>query len=198
MYKDSIQAFIFKSIEYSDFSQKISVILYVMIILTTYKILYNKFILLIVEFLALNNDINLRRLRDDKYFSKPKYCIYIIRKGDMIIKPVIDDYEQTKGSEIWKYDSTIVSSPFKTQKIVERSCKFYGNSYISKKSETQRIAGITSKPPILLTLFPTYFFPTHSDRLEENMWINMHYVHEIKPLKIENVKLFFKSSNINT
>ncbi|MEX6334438.1 competence protein ComK [Staphylococcus haemolyticus] len=124
--------------------------------------------------------------------SQSQNTVYIIRKGDMIIKPVIDDYEQTKGSEIWKYDSTIVSSPFKTQKIVERSCKFYGNSYISKKSETQRIAGITSKPPILLTpLFPTYFFPTHSDRLEENMWINMHYVHEIKPLKNRKCKIIF-------
>lgn len=48
--------------------------------------------------------------------SQSQNTVYIIRKGDMIIKPVIDDYEQTKGSEIWKYDSTIVSSPFKTQK----------------------------------------------------------------------------------
>ena len=92
-----------------------------------------------------------------------------------------------------KYGNMIHNSfkPIQTQKIVERSCKFYGNSYISKKIETQRIAGITSKPPILLTpLFPTYF-SLHSDRLEENMWINMHYVHEIKPLKIEKCKIIF-------
>ena len=60
--------------------------------------------------------------------SQSQNTVYIIRKGDMIIKPVIDDYEQTKGSEIWKYDSTIVSSPFKTQKIVlahERSDMYY-------------------------------------------------------------------------
>ena len=38
--------------------------------------------------------------------SQSQNTVYIIRKGDMIIKPVIDDYEQTKGSEIWKYDST--------------------------------------------------------------------------------------------
>ena len=89
--------------------------------------------------------------------SQSQNTVYIIRKGDMIIKPVIDDYEQTKGSEIWKYDSNSFK-PIQNSKIVERSCKFYGNSYISKKSETQRIAGITSKPPILLTpLFPTYF-----------------------------------------
>ena len=74
--------------------------------------------------------------------SQSQNTVYIIRKGDMIIKPVIDDYEQTKGSEIWKYDSTIVSSPFKTQKIVERSCKFYGNSYISKKSKHNELPAL--------------------------------------------------------
>ena len=89
--------------------------------------------------------------------SQSQNTVYIIRKGDMIIKPVIDDYEQTKGSEIWKYDSTIVSSPFKTQKSSNAHVNFMVIA-ILVKIETQRIAGITSKPPILLTpLFPTYF-----------------------------------------
>lgn len=125
-------------------------------------------------------------------FNKPPNTIYVIRKGDMVIRPTFDDHQQPNGSEILKFDTSRELSPFKTQKIIERSCRFYGNNYLSKKAETQRIAGITSKPPILLTpLFPTYFFPTHSDRLEENMWINMHYISDIKPLKNRKSKIIF-------
>ena len=84
--------------------------------------------------------------------------IYVIRKGDMLIRPRYDEYQQTSGAEIIRFDKTRKESPFKVQRIIERSCKFYGNSYLSKKSETNQITGITSKPPILLTpLFPTYF-----------------------------------------
>ena len=118
--------------------------------------------------------------------------IYVIRKGDMLIRPRYDEYQQTSGAEIIRFDKSRKVSPFKVQRIIERSCKFYGNSYLSKKSETNRITGISSKPPILLTpLFPTYFFPTHSDRQDENIWINMHYIDSIKELKNRKSKVIF-------
>ncbi|MEX2993399.1 competence protein ComK, partial [Staphylococcus epidermidis] len=69
-------------------------------------------------------------------------------------------------------------------------------NYISKKAETNRITGISSKPPILLTpLFPTYFFPTHSDRQEENIWINMHYIENVKELKNRKSKIIFANGD---
>ena len=74
----------------------------------------------------------------------------------MVIRPAFDDDDQRNGSEIIRFDKTRIQNPFKVQKIIERSCKFYGNTYLGK-AET-RITGISSKPPILLTpLFPTYF-----------------------------------------
>lgn len=79
--------------------------------------------------------------------------IYVIRKGDMVIRPKYDEYQQTNGTEIIRFDQTRKESPFKVQRIIERSCKFYGNNYISKKAETNRITGISSKPPIYLRLF---------------------------------------------
>ena len=79
------------------------------------------------------------------------------------------------------------------------SCRFYGAPYLHKKNEATRITGITSKPPILLTpLFPTYFFPTHSDRKSENAWINIHYVEKIKELKDKRCKIFFVDNQILT
>lgn len=122
--------------------------------------------------------------------------IYVIRKGDMVIRPKYDEYQQTNGTEIIRFDQTHKESPFKVQRIIERSCKFYGNNYISKKAETNRITGISSKPPILLTpLFPTYFFPTHSDRQEENIWINMHYIENVKELKNRKSKIIFANGD---
>ncbi|MCG2362257.1 competence protein ComK [Staphylococcus epidermidis] len=122
--------------------------------------------------------------------------IYVIRKGDMVIRPKYDEYQQTNGTEIIRFDQTRKESPFKVQRIIERSCKFYGNNYISKKAETNRITGISSKPPILLTpLFPTYFFPTHSDRQEENIWINMHYIENVKELKNRKSKIIFANGD---
>lgn len=122
--------------------------------------------------------------------------IYVIRKGDMVIRPKYDEYQQTNGTEIIRFDQTRKESPFKVQRNIERSCKFYGNNYISKKAETNRITGISSKPPILLTpLFPTYFFPTHSDRQEENIWINMHYIENVKELKNRKSKIIFANGD---
>lgn len=122
--------------------------------------------------------------------------IYVIRKGDMVIRPKYDEYQQTNGTEIIRFDQTRKESPFKVQRIIERSFKFYGNNYISKKAETNRITGISSKPPILLTpLFPTYFFPTHSDRQEENIWINMHYIENVKELKNRKSKIIFANGD---
>ena len=123
-------------------------------------------------------------------FNKPPNTIYVIRKGDMVIRPTFDDHQQPNGSEILKFDTSREISPLKL-KIIERSCRFYGIT-TCKKAETQRIAGITSKPPILLTpLFPTYFFPTHSDRLEENIWINMHYISDITIKTEAHIKCIF-------
>lgn len=65
--------------------------------------------------------------------------IYVIRKGDMVIRPAFDDDDQRNGSEIIRFDKTRIQNPFKVQKIIERSCKFYGNTYLGKKAETNRI-----------------------------------------------------------
>ena len=84
--------------------------------------------------------------------------IYVIRKGDMLIRPRYDEYQQTSGAEIIRFDKSRKESPFKVQRIIERSCKFYGNSYLSKNLKLIELQVSLVKPPILLTpLFPTYF-----------------------------------------
>ncbi len=115
--------------------------------------------------------------------------IYVIRKGDMVIRPKYDEYQQTNGTEIIRFDQTRKESPFKVQRIIERSCKFYGNNYISKKAETNRITGISSKPPILLTpLFPTYFFQLTQTVKKKIYGLICIILKMLKNLKIVRVK----------
>lgn len=44
---------------------------------------------------------------------------------------------------------------------------------------------------MLTPIYQTYFFPTHSDRVPENSWLNMHYVVKLKPLKGARCKVTF-------
>ena len=117
---------------------------------------------------------------------------YIIKKGDMVLQPCNLTIGPYAGTCIYRYQEDNYTVKDRTHKIIERSCRFYGSSYVFKKEDTIRITGINSKPPILFTpLFPTYFFPTHSDRKEENTWINIHYVSHIKPMKEKKCKVIF-------
>ena len=61
--------------------------------------------------------------------------IYVIRKGDMVIRPKYDEYQQTNGTEIIRFDQTRKESPFKVQRIIERSCNFMVIIILVKKQK---------------------------------------------------------------
>ena len=56
-------------------------------------------------------------------FNKPPNTIYVIRKGDMVIRPTFDNHQQPNGSEILKFDTSQIS-PFKTQKLLNDHVDF--------------------------------------------------------------------------
>ncbi|BCU51944.1 competence protein ComK [Staphylococcus auricularis] len=117
---------------------------------------------------------------------------YVIKQGDMALIPSESVHDMFERTTVLKYNDTPLTVKERTQKIIDRSCRFYGSTYAYKKEDTIRITGITSKPPLLFTpLFPTYFFPTHSDRKQENAWVNIHYIESIKPLKDRKCKITF-------
>ncbi|MHD0448971.1 competence protein ComK [Staphylococcus cohnii] len=117
---------------------------------------------------------------------------YIIKKGDMTLQPCHLPVGQYEGTRVLRYKEEESMIKERTHKIIDRSCRFYGSSYVFKKEDTIRITGISIKPPILFTpLFPTYFFPTHSDRKTQNTWINIHYVQSIRSLKDKKCRVNF-------
>ncbi|MBC8684900.1 competence protein ComK [Staphylococcus pseudintermedius] len=118
--------------------------------------------------------------------------MYAISKGDMFLRPVDGPDGALTSTEIYRYDGDHFIIHDRTQRIIERSCRHYGESYSGRKAQAKRIANISNKTPILLTpIYQTYFFPTHSDRVPENSWLNMHYVVKLKPLKGARCKVTF-------
>ncbi|HHU6750599.1 TPA: competence protein ComK [Staphylococcus pseudintermedius] len=118
--------------------------------------------------------------------------MYAISKGDMFLRPVDGPDGALTSTEIYRYDGEHFIIHDRAQRIIERSCRHYGESYSGRKAQAKRIANISNKTPILLTpIYQTYFFPTHSDRVPENSWLNMHYVVKLKPLKGARCKVTF-------
>ncbi|HAR6033022.1 TPA: competence protein ComK [Staphylococcus pseudintermedius] len=118
--------------------------------------------------------------------------MYAISKGDMFLRPVDGPDGALTSTEIYRYDGDHFIIHDRGQRIIERSCRHYGESYSGRKAQAKRIANISNKTPILLTpIYQTYFFPTHSDRVPENSWLNMHYVVKLKPLKGARCKVTF-------
>lgn len=118
--------------------------------------------------------------------------MYAISKGDMFLRPVDGPDGALTSTEIYRYDGDHFIIHDRAQRIIERSCRHYGESYSGRKAQAKRIANISNKTPILLTpIYQTYFFPTHSDRVPENSWLNMHYVVKLKPLKGACCKVTF-------
>ncbi|HEC2158597.1 TPA: competence protein ComK [Staphylococcus delphini] len=118
--------------------------------------------------------------------------MYAISKGDMFLRPVDGPDGALTSTEIYRYDGDHFIIHDRAQRIIERSCRHYGESYSGRKAQAKRIANISNKTSILLTpIYQTYFFPTHSDRVPENSWLNMHYVVKLKPLKGARCKVTF-------
>ncbi|EPO5854329.1 competence protein ComK [Staphylococcus pseudintermedius] len=118
--------------------------------------------------------------------------MYAISKGDMFLRPVDGPDGALTSTEIYRYDGDHFIIHDRAQRIIERSCRHYGESYSGRKAQAKRIANISNKTPILLTpIYQTYFFPTHSNRVPENSWLNMHYVVKLKPLKGARCKVTF-------
>ncbi|EGQ4342112.1 competence protein ComK [Staphylococcus pseudintermedius] len=118
--------------------------------------------------------------------------MYAISKGDMFLRPVDGPDGALTSTEIYRYDGDHFIIHDRAQRIIERSCRHYGESYSGRKAQAKRIANISNKTPILLTpIYQTYFFPTHSDRVPENSWLNMHYIVKLKPLKGARCKVTF-------
>lgn len=86
---------------------------------------------------------------------------------------------ETRIGELYGSESAAcISSP---NKIMERNCKQYSQSYPARKELTKKLTGLSAKVPVIIDLFGSIiFFCTHSDRVNENNWFNIKHIHSYR------------------
>ncbi|MCE4957679.1 competence protein ComK [Macrococcoides caseolyticum] len=100
---------------------------------------------------------------------------YIINEKTMYIKALREG--RSICSEIGEYGCAPFFYKKKPLHVIEDSLFFYHSTYKARKTSTKLIADIHSKPPILIQPgTQTYFFPTHSNRSNDQAWINVHFI----------------------
>lgn len=85
---------------------------------------------------------------------------------------------ECRAGEIFGDSIDCLISP---NKILERNCKQYSQSFPARKELTRKLTGLSAKLPIIIDLFGSIiFFCTHSDRVNENNWFNIKHIHSYR------------------
>ncbi|MCD7034888.1 competence protein ComK [Metabacillus sp. GX 13764] len=80
----------------------------------------------------------------------------------------------------------------KPMEIVERSCRYFGSSYIGRKAGTKDLLGITHKPPIVVDAANSiYLFPTTSSSRPQCSWISHYYIRQYETASQDNTLVTF-------
>lgn len=96
---------------------------------------------------------------------------YEINSSTIALIPINE--EQTKVIEV--SNSFIVN--MNSMKIIERSCEFFGSSYMGRHEGTKKLIGISYKSPIIIEESRNIiYFPTTSPRLSDCAWFNLNYI----------------------
>lgn len=80
--------------------------------------------------------------------------------------------EENNTTRVITYDGEFVVEE-NVKKIIDNSCRFFGNSLISRTKMTNNLINIVSKSPIVIEdTRNIIFFPLKSSRDKNNIWIS--------------------------
>lgn len=97
--------------------------------------------------------------------------LYEINSNTIALVPIGLD-----KTRVFENDSNFVVN-MSCMKIVERSCEYFGSSYIGRHDGTKMLTGISHKSPIIIEESKDIiYFPTTSPRLEECMWLSLKHI----------------------
>ena len=75
--------------------------------------------------------------------------------------------------------------------IIERSCRYFGSSYLGRHIGTKNLIGISHKSPIIIEESKNIiYFPTTSPRLKECIWISLRHIKDYKNNNGKSLILF--------
>ena len=96
---------------------------------------------------------------------------YEVNKNTVAILPIGEDQ-----SKIIELDNTFIVN-MNSMKIIERSCKFFGSTYLGRHEGTKMLTGITHKTPIIIEESRNMiYFPTTSPRLQKCAWFALKHI----------------------
>lgn len=100
---------------------------------------------------------------------------YEVNTNTVALIPI--DISKTKVIEVNK--TFIVN--MNCMKIIERSCEYFGSSYVGRHIGTKMLTGISHKSPIIIEESRNLiYFPTTSPRLDECSWFALKYILDYK------------------
>lgn len=80
-----------------------------------------------------------------------------------------------------------------SMKIIEKSCEFFGSSYMGRRIGTKVLTGISHKSPIIIEESTNMiYFPTTSPRLIGCIWIALDKIKEYREVN-GKILVFFKN-----
>ena len=107
---------------------------------------------------------------------------YEVNKSTLAIMPI----ENNKCRVVEKDNEYYI--PMNTFEVIEHSCEYFGSSYKGRYTGTNVITGSKYKTPILIEESEELiFFPTHSPRKKECIWISL-----------DNIRKYYKGKFPNT
>ncbi len=80
-----------------------------------------------------------------------------------------------------------------TMKIIERSCEYFGSSYIGRHMGTKVLTGISHKSPIIIEESRNLiYFPTSSPRLSNCIWVCLGKIIDYKEMN-KKILVYFEN-----
>lgn len=108
---------------------------------------------------------------------------YVVSLKTLVLEPIFT--ESRVGTRIIEMDKALTSSKTPLHSI-RHSCRHYGHSFENAMKGSKKFLNKLHKPPIVVAFnygSPITFFPTLSPRAPDNVWIALHAVSNIYPLK---------------
>lgn len=116
---------------------------------------------------------------------------YEINKNTIALLPI--DIDKTKVIE--KESSFVVN--MNSMKIIERSCEYFGSSYMGRHEGTKKLIGISHKSPIIIEESrEIIYFPSTSPRLNECSWFALNYIMDYKDCNGKSIVYFENGEKI--
>ena len=84
-----------------------------------------------------------------------------------------------------------------SMKIIERSCEYFGSSFLGRQRGTKSLIGINYKTPIIIEESKNIiYFPTTSPRLKECIWISLSHIKKYEEVGGKTLISFENNENL--